>query len=123
MRITISGSPVPKARARVVNGHAYTPAATLAYARRVTWAARETLAEYEPMARLSLWKAPLKITCWFYMPNKRRADLDNLQKAIFDACNGVVFNDDTQIVEAHAYKCVDRKNPRAVVEITIAEKD
>lgn len=113
----ISGPPVPKARARVANGHAYTPAATLAYAKRVAWAAREAGIDE------SLWAAPLRVTCWFFMPSRRRADVDNLQKAVWDACNGIVFKDDAQVVEAHAYKRVDRQNPRAEVEIEIANTD
>ena len=117
MLITILGSPIPKARARVVNGHAYTPAATTAYARRVAWAAREAGIDE------TLWAAPLVVTCWFFMANRRRADLDNLIKAATDPLIGVVYKDDSQIVDIEAHKCLDRQNPRAVVEIEIANTD
>jgi Holliday junction resolvase RusA-like endonuclease len=33
-----------------------------------------------------------------------RIDLDNVTKAILDACNGIVYKDDAQIVRLHAVK-------------------
>lgn len=45
-----------------------------------------------------------------------RPDLDNLAKSILDACNGVIYKDDAQIVDLITHKRYD-DSPR--VEVTI----
>ena len=51
---------------------------------------------------------PLAVTLNFYKPRKPTAknygDVDNLAKGVLDACNGIIFADDSQIVELHGYK-------------------
>ncbi|MBQ7704489.1 MAG: RusA family crossover junction endodeoxyribonuclease [Selenomonadaceae bacterium] len=51
---------------------------------------------------------PLSVTLHFYKPIKTTArtygDIDNLVKAVFDACNGILWLDDRQIVEMQCYK-------------------
>lgn len=51
---------------------------------------------------------PLVVTLHFYKKIKPTAkkygDIDNLAKAVLDACNGVLWIDDSQITELHAYK-------------------
>ena len=39
--LVIPGVPVPKARARTVNGHTYTPAATVEAEERIGWLAKD----------------------------------------------------------------------------------
>lgn len=51
---------------------------------------------------------------------QRRGDLDNFFKATFDALKGVAFNDDSQVVEIHAWRNDDKENPRVDVEVTPA---
>ena len=51
----------------------------------------------------------LKVTLHFYKPARptaktRYGDIDNLAKAVLDACNGILWLDDSQIVELHGYK-------------------
>lgn len=58
----------------------------------------------------------------FCLPDKRRRDWDNLAKGVMDALNGVVYRDDSQVVEAHIAKIVDRRvRPGVKVEITERE--
>jgi Holliday junction resolvase RusA-like endonuclease len=45
--------------------------------------------------------AELREIC-IYKPS--RPDIDNLCKGVFDALNGVIWNDDSQIVSIHAWK-------------------
>jgi crossover junction endodeoxyribonuclease RusA len=52
----------------------------------------------------------------FYRP-QRRGDLDNRLKVLVDALQGILYSDDKQIVELHAYLHDDKISPR--VEITI----
>ncbi len=51
-----------------------------------------------------------------YRPQKS-GDLDNRIKILCDSLKGVVYNDDAQIVEIHAWLHDDKQNPRAEVEI------
>ena len=50
-----------------------------------------------------------------YRPRKV-GDLDNTLKAIFDALKGSAWHDDKQVIEIHAFRHDDKKNPRAIVE-------
>ena len=52
----------------------------------------------------------------FFVPNKR-SDLDNLLKAPQDILTGIIYKDDSQIVEIHCWKVIDKTNPR--IEISI----
>lgn len=112
---TVPGQPVGKGRPRIgkVGQHArmFTPAKTVSY---------EGLVAHEAhlaMGGLSLFEGAcavvLDIVCqvpasW---SNRKQADalagrihpttkpdIDNVEKAIFDACNGVVWKDDVQVV-------------------------
>jgi len=114
-------TPLAKARPRVVNGRAYTPAATIAYERSIKLAA----------AHLSLLSGPLSVSVVFVFPrlkNSRsgtrevkatRPDIDNLLKAVLDALNGVAFHDDGQVVQIGGEKWIAAADEEAHLEITI----
>lgn len=120
-RLTIRGEPVAKARPRLatINGHAraFTPAPTRRYEDIVRQ--RATLEWSRPL--LTGVAIALQVTFFRGIPaswakGKREAallgtlrptgrpDLDNLLKACTDALNGVVYLDDSLIVEANARK-------------------
>lgn len=48
---------------------------------------------------------------------RRSGDLDNRLKVLCDAMQGVVYENDSQIVELHAFRLEDKKNPRVEVEV------
>lgn len=54
---------------------------------------------------------PVSITMRVYNKNKTR-DLDNNIKVLLDALKGLLYDDDVQVVEIHAYKDIDHANPR-----------
>lgn len=62
-------------------------------------------------------KCEVVATFRFYRP-RRSGDLSNRIKVLEDAMQGTVFYDDKQIVEIHAFRHEDAKNPRVEVEIT-----
>lgn len=48
---------------------------------------------------------------------QRSGDLDNKLKVLFDSLQGVIYANDSQIVEIHAFRFEDKKNPRVEVEV------
>lgn len=130
MTFTVPGPPVPKARPRVVNGHAYTPQRTTDYERTVQWvykaAARgakpistpcavEMVFRFQIPASARRKTMPDKIKAGDPYPHK--ADVDNLCKAVLDALNGIAFADDALVVSLTARK--EYGEPGA--EVTIRE--
>jgi Holliday junction resolvase RusA-like endonuclease len=57
------------------------------------------------------------VSMWFFVPDRRVRDLDNLQKSILDALNKLVYDDDRQVDEIYAVRDYSPKNPRAVVVV------
>lgn len=66
--------------------------------------------------QLSCSKKKLAVTIYFHIKGKRNIDLDNLLKALLDSLEGVLFEDDSQITEIHAFK-----ESGALVNQTIVE--
>jgi Holliday junction resolvase RusA-like endonuclease len=58
----------------------------------------------------------LKVAIDLYWPDKRKHDVDNI-KTLLDSLNGIVWEDDGQIVDLHTRKFYDKADPR--VEMTI----
>lgn len=117
---TIEGAPVPKGRPRFTRtGHTFTPAKTRQYEALVTARAREAMIGKRKIEKPSAVR--VDILAIFPVPSswskKRRTaallgvdhhiskpDLDNVAKAALDGINGVVFEDDSQVVELRARK-------------------
>lgn len=51
----------------------------------------------------ALLTGALKLTLKIYRPQKR-GDIDNPQKACLDSMNEFIYQDDSQIIELHAYR-------------------
>lgn len=125
IRIVVHGTPIGKARARTVtqrNGrvHAYTPDETAVWQDVIRCEALRS----RPTAPL---EGPLYVKLVFYLPRPRTAkrawpsvkpDLDNLEKAVLDALNRLIWRDDAQIVSKVSTK---RYGYPARVEITVEE--
>jgi crossover junction endodeoxyribonuclease RusA len=109
--LTIPGNPIPKARPRVVDGRAFTPSRTKEYEALVREYARVAWGNREP------WAGPVALTMLFFRATAHRADLDNLVKAVTDALQGVVYDNDAQVAILHAERYIDRDDPR--VEILV----
>ena len=128
----IDGEAVSKGRPRFTRrGHTYMPKKTAEYEKKIKKELKEQGAE--PYGK----GVPLKVEVIFYkghlkswtkkelfqaqdgslLPVKR-PDLDNYTKAILDGANGLLWHDDSQIVDLLLYKRYD-DTPR--VEITVKE--
>jgi Holliday junction resolvase RusA-like endonuclease len=109
-KFQVKGNPVPKQRARVVNGHSYTPARTAKFEHDVALAAREA------GVRAASDK-PLYVEIWFFRGDRRKVDLDNLGKSILDGLNHIAWKDDAQIEDLVLHKRYDKDHPRTDIEI------
>ena len=70
----------------------------------------------------SQWKQPIiegSVAIWvrLYFGTKRRQDIDNFNKILYDALSGIVWADDSQITFVMTEKLYDKKNPRIEVEL------
>ena len=114
---TVPGNPIPKARARVTFSRgggkptAYTPARTKGWEATVKDAARLAMGGRAP------FEGPVGVELWLWRGDRRKADADNCEKAILDACNGVVWRDDDQVLEMHRYKVLDRNSPHVDIRV------
>lgn len=58
----------------------------------------------------------VSVSVAFYYPDRRRHDIDNI-KSLFDVLSGIVWEDDSQIVEMNVKKAIDKKEPRVEVGV------
>jgi Holliday junction resolvase RusA-like endonuclease len=100
------GEPAVKARARVVNGHAYTPAKTKA--------AQAALAQR--LAYVPRFTGNVAVSCVFTRGNRQRVDVDNLLKLVLDAgTQAMLWEDDSQVTALSGVIELDADDPRTVV--------
>mgnify|MGYP005913919827 CR=1 FL=1 len=114
----VFGLPKGKARPRVTKtGHAYTPAATVA------WENTIRLQAIHAMRGIDMLDGNLIVRMTFFFqppksyakkrrellmnegsPMPHKPDIDNLVKSVLDACNGITYRDDAAVVEVYAKK-------------------
>lgn len=116
VKFTIPGIPIPKARPRVVRGHAFTPKKTKEYETLVQDVYNLTVGKYlgdsAIVATIDLYfpipesysKSKKKRIADGEIKHTKRPDVDNCAKAILDALNEVAYKDDAQIVESRITK-------------------
>lgn len=105
LRFFVAGPAVPKARARVGRGHAYTPERTAAWEQCIALAFRQAFPDHEPWGRDVCVGIDVEVLAPGRGPRARiRGDASNLQKAVEDALNEICYVDDIQIVDSHASK-------------------
>lgn len=139
IRIEVPGPAVAQGRPRATAalGHVrlYDPPKSHAYKELVKGFARQAMGQRLPTKRA--------VAChlWIYRPiqqseSKHRRDLkasgfirptvkpdvDNVFKSVTDACTGIVWHDDNQIVEAHIVKRYSDR-PRVVLEVEEFEEE
>lgn len=122
---TIPGPPTPKERARFGRNQrtgkpqTYTPDRTAAYEAKV--AALALLARQQ--AKQRVWTGPVMMKVTFWLRGKRtgRPDLTNALKSIEDGCNGVIYEDDAQVVSIDAGKFGNMESASVDVEFKLLE--
>lgn len=125
IKFTVPGAPVPWARARSKGAQRFTPPEVRAFKQVVRWAV--TRAGWH--SRRKPLKVAVIVEVQFFFKKKRakkqvevkatRPDLDNLVKCVLDALNGLIFEDDGQVVgiTADKYWAPKDDEPRTAVRI------
>ena len=114
LHIVVPGNPVPKSRPRFTrSGRTYSVKSQVVHEDTIGWSLRAVLGHRR-------FEGPVHIHCLFVRKNRHAVDLDNLLKLVFDAANGVAWEDDRQVVKAIAGIEVDRDNPRTEITISSA---
>ena len=116
LRITVPGVPpsVNHQYALTRRGPALTREAKR-YAETVQWYAWEA-------AKRQGWRCTPKgrqvvVRLWYYWPDRRRRDAHNAHKVLLDAMQGVVYEDDRDVLPQVMAAEVDRANPRVEIEV------
>ena len=110
---------VPKGRPRAGRHGVYTPKRTADFEALVKWHLTDQGATMcDPAAPLAVW-----ILFSFKRPQRpsrypRKGDIDNLAKSILDAANGVLWDDDAQIVILQVFKAWEDAD---IIEIDVTE--
>jgi len=137
MRFAVSfivpGPPIPKGRAKVTKFGTYTPKRTRAYEHDVRLLARAAggmAPAYEDAVHVDLiayMPIPKSWPKWKQAAARAgtlrpisKPDLDNIEKAVTDACNSIIYADDSQIVECCKAKRYS-DNPHLWVRISSIE--
>lgn len=114
----IQGNPVGKGRAKSTkSGHHYTPEKTRNYEETLGYIALQSMLGQQPTTKACRIEVAVycsipastsakkreKMLAGFIRPTKK-PDTDNCLKAIKDACNRIVYADDSQVVEDEVRK-------------------
>lgn len=129
----VDGAPVGKSRPRVTRNGSYTPKRTREYEKAVRCAASDAMHGHAPFQEAVAVQVSAVVPIPKSWTKKRRhdaldgdiqpktkPDVDNYAKAAVDACNGVIFRDDSQIAELTCRKMYGDQ-PRLVVTVTPME--
>lgn len=119
IEFSVSGDPIPKARARVVwddrarKYRGVTPGRVKVYEAEVGWALRAAYAGAPRAEDITLRVRVFEGA----RPPQHYGDLDNYVKTISDALNGLAWLDDRQVVRLDAEIERGAEAPRVVVRV------
>lgn len=120
---------VPKERARVVNGRAYTPQKTRAFERFIKAYVRAELLKQRKL-NLTRKKSVYYLNVVFFLKRPKsvtrkypnvKPDCSNLVKAIEDALNGILWLDDSEIIDLGVRKRYAESKPHIAISLFIVE--
>lgn len=77
-----------------------------------------TLCEILPTDFVKL-DGKIKINIIFSFTDKRKRDIDNLLKALFDSFNNIVWTDDSQVFECNTVKILNADKNYISIDITV----
>lgn len=100
------------------SGRIYVRRSVKQWQRDAGWAAQVWMHEHGwPMVvDTKVW-----VDVWIWWPSARRADTSNTAKALLDAFNGVVYNDDRWALVRYQDWAIDPEQPRCEVAFSVEE--
>jgi hypothetical protein len=113
--LVVPGDPKSKARPRIYKGHGVTPVATRIAEERLRGFLRGTIQGLPDGRRAYGTRIEFHTEGW------QRRDLDNMVKLVWDACTGIVWDDDSQVVELTSR--LRRNDPPARTRIVVYPLD
>jgi crossover junction endodeoxyribonuclease RusA len=57
-----------------------------------------------------------------YLRGRRRIDVDNVLKCMFDSCNNILWYDDSQVIKATIEKVIVKKEENERVEVVVTRE-
>ena len=97
------------------NGIPYTPKKTRDAEKDLRWAVRMKM---DRLGNVDLPKEPTyKVRLQFFCSDRRRRDIDNLEKLVLDALEGVVWRNDSQIEDLHSTVRRSCPEPKTCIEV------
>ena len=136
IKFEIPGRPVPMPRPRFANGRTHNTKESTAAKDVVGILVKQAMGHRKP------YKGPVRLFCTFVTTypsgmskkarsapgawlNTKRPDVDNLVKLVMDGMNGIVYDDDAQVVDLSSKKIRGARNVTIVhVEpLTLDEMD
>ncbi len=119
-------NPVSASRPRVTRaGHTYYAGPYKQFRKDMEAMIEERVVDFDPL----LSPLCVQVDCFVTKPKKTklwtpRADVDNYAKAVLDSFNGVLWDDDRQIVELHVNKSwTESWEHPGHIDITITEEN
>ena len=109
----VDGQPRPKQSFRYSKKGSYQPAAVAAWQDQVAWAAKIAMQKNNR----ELLDGILSIKMRFQMGDRRIRDLDNLSKAVLDAMQGIVYENDNKVHTLHLKKEYKPEQPGVWISI------
>jgi crossover junction endodeoxyribonuclease RusA len=108
MILTLPYPPSANVYWRVARGKVIKSNEARTYQEAAGWLAKSQGAE--------LLEGPVCVRLNVYRP-QRSGDLDNRIKPLLDSLQGILYTNDDQVEEIHAYRYDDKQNPRVEIEV------
>jgi Holliday junction resolvase RusA-like endonuclease len=115
IQVFVPGKPSGKARPRFGKGTVYADPKSKAREREISMLAKVAMMGRKPFT------GPVRVNIHLWMHGNRtdKPDIDNAEKLILDAFNGIVWTDDKNVVEIHTTKHASRE-PSTVIHVEAA---
>ena len=122
IHFSVYTDPVPKGRPRLSRMRVYTPKKTIDFESYVKNTARIA------MRNASLFSGPIEVSLVFLLKKPKRVqrvypsvrpDIDNYIKSVCDAFNGVVWEDDSQVVRLSAAKVYTPHDQKPCIKVSV----
>lgn len=114
--------PIPKGRPRFSRGHTYTPTRTRQFEHSLAWMIRDAYRGEPILGAVSLkivFSIPRAKSQKLKWPTHKVGDLDNFLKAFCDSANGILWEDDSQVIHVDAMKVFAIGDP--TIQVSISE--